>query len=167
MTTSSSAADAVVAGREPGRGQDSEPSSPPVDHGAIRHRLITMRRSIGQLRSLGPVDTVRWDLDPATGLVVERILSLLLDQAFMINRHVAEAVLGEAPRTAAGSFEAAQRAGLIDLSLVAAIVPPDGPHHVLMQLHLDSDPTQIAAIVAAALHEYQEYVRQITRWTAV
>jgi hypothetical protein len=40
-----------------------------------------------------------------------------------------------------------------------------GPHHVLVQLSLDSEPEEVAAVVSAALSGYGEYVRQVARWT--
>lgn len=140
--------------------------TPRLDHGAIEHRLITMRRSIGQLDSLGPVDRARLDGDPATGLVVERILALLADLAFAINSQVSAAVLDEVPRSSAASFGAAAKAGMIDMAVATALAPPDGPHNVLMQLCLDSEPEEVAAVVSAALSGYREYVRQVARWAA-
>lgn len=137
------------------------------DRGSVEHRLVTMRRSVGQLDLLGPVDRARLDRDPATGLVVERILALLVDLAFAINRHVSAALLGTVPDGYAAGFAAAGRAGLIDVELAAALAPPDGPHHVLVQLHLDAEPDDVAAIVAAALIGYREYVRQVSAWAAV
>ncbi|MEW1828151.1 hypothetical protein [Streptomyces sp. NPDC088196] len=136
-----------------------------VDRAAIEHRLITMRKSVVQLDSLGRLDSARLADDPGTGLAVERVLALLNDLAFAINRHVCEGVLGEAsPLTPAASFGAAERAGLIDAELAAALAPEDGPHHVLVQLSLDAKPEEVAAVVAAARSGYREYVRQVTDW---
>lgn len=136
-----------------------------VDRAAIEHRLITMRKSVVQLDSLGRLDSARLANDPGTGLAVERVLALLNDLAFVINRHVCEGVLGEAPpRTPAASFGAAERAGLIDAELAAALAPADGPHHVLVQLCLDAEPEEVAAVVSAARSGYREYVRQVTDW---
>lgn len=140
--------------------------TPRLDRGSVEHRLITMRRSVGHLDSFGPMDRARLESDPAAGLVVERILALLADLAFAINSHVSTAVSGEVPQSAAASFGAAERAGMIDAELAAALVPPDGPHHVLVQLHLDTEPEEVAAVVSAALSGYGEYVRQVAAWTA-
>lgn len=137
-----------------------------VDRGSVEHALITMRKTVGHLDSFGPVDRARLDSHPAIGLVVERNLALLADLAFAINSQVAAAVLGEAPETPAISFGAAERAGLIDADLAGALAPADGQHHVLMQLCLDTEPDEVAAVVSAALSGYEEYVRQVTRWTA-
>ena len=137
-----------------------------LDRGSVEHRLITMRRSVGQLDTLGPVDRARLDSNPATGLVVERILALLDDLAFAINSHVSAAVVGAVPRTSAASFGTAEQAGMIDGELAGVLAPADGPPNVLVQLLLDSEPDEVAAVVAAAVSGYGEYVRQVTRWAA-
>ncbi|MFE2884678.1 hypothetical protein [Streptomyces sp. NPDC059272] len=137
---------------------------PAVNRASIEHRLITIRKSVVQLDSLGPLDSARLESDPGTGLAVERVLALLNDLASAINRDVAVGVFGETPRTPDASFGAAERAGLIDGELAAALAPADGPHHVLVQLHLDTEPEELAAIVSAARSGYREYVRQVTDW---
>lgn len=125
-----------------------------------------MRKSVGQLDSFGPLDRTRLESDPAAGLVVERVLALLADLAFAINSHVSAALSGDVPQTSAASFGAAAKAGMIDAELATTLAPPDGPHHVLVQLYLDTEPEEIAAVVSAALSGYGEYVRQVARWTA-
>ena len=136
-----------------------------VDRASIEHRLITMRKSVVQLDSLGPLDSARLENDPGAGLAVERVLALLNDLAFAINRHVSAVVLGEVPPgTPAASFGAAERAGMIDAGLATALVPEDGPHNVLVQLYLDTEPEQVDAVVSAARSGYREYVRQVTDW---
>lgn len=125
-----------------------------------------MRKSIGQLESAGAVNVARLAENPATGLAVERILAILDDLALAINRDVCAVVLGELPKTSASSFRAAQKSGLIDAALADTLVPEDGPHHVLVQLHLDSAPEEIEAIVSGAISGYREYVRQVSTWAA-
>lgn len=138
-----------------------------VDRAAIEHRLITMRKSVVQLDSLGRLDGARLENDPGTGLALERVLALLNDLALAVNRQVCAGVLGEVPpQTPAASFGAAERAGLIDAGLAAALAPADGPHHVLVQLCLDAEPEEVAAVVSAARSGYREYVRQVTDWIA-
>lgn len=125
-----------------------------------------MRKSIDWLDAAGPLDAARLAGDPTIGLVVERILALLDGVAFAINSHVASAVLGETPGSPASSLEAARRTGLIRDRTARDLAPADGPPHVLLQLCLDSDPDEVAAIVATALAGYRDYVRQVTCWTA-
>jgi hypothetical protein len=136
------------------------PVSP--DLTTLERRLATMRRAIGQLEALGPLRGARLTSDTTTGLVVERILALLLDLAVAINREALGA--SAAAGTGAASFAEAGAAGLISRDVAAALTPDDGPHHVLLQLTLDVEPDEAAAIVAAALAAYQEYVRQVSRW---
>ena len=133
----------------------------PVDRASIEHRLITMRKSVGQLDGLGALDSARLAADPGAGLVIERILALLYDLALVINR---AALSGRQPGTPAASFGAAERAGVIDAELADALAPADGPHHVLVQLCLDTEPEKVPAIVDAARSGYREYVRQLTDW---
>ena len=137
-----------------------------LDRRAVENRLLTMRKSVGQLSAPGPLDPGRLARDPASGLVVERVLALLADMAFEVNREVAAAVLGEAPDTCAAAFGAAERAGVIDGGLAAALTPPDGPHHVLVQLYLDTEPERVAGVVSAAVAGYQEYIRQASAWAS-
>lgn len=47
------------------------------------------------------MNRARLERDPATGLVVDRILALLDDLAVAINRQVAAGALGTVPRTSA------------------------------------------------------------------
>ena len=68
-----------------------------LDRQAVENRLVTMVKSVGQLGAPGPLDRGRLARDPASGLVVERVLALLADLAFEVNRQVAAAVLGETP----------------------------------------------------------------------
>jgi uncharacterized protein YutE (UPF0331/DUF86 family) len=137
-----------------------------LDRQAVENRLVTMRRSVGQLGAPGPLDRGRLARDPASGVVVERVLALLAGLAFEVNRQVAAAVLSETPETDAAAFGAAARAGVIDARVAAALAPPDGPHHVQVQLYLDAEPERVASVVSAAVAGYQEYVRQVTCWTA-
>ncbi|MBD0735125.1 hypothetical protein BGM09_19215 [Streptomyces sp. CBMA29] len=138
-----------------------------MDKNAIEHRLITMRKSIERLESAGRLSVACLDRDPATGAAVERMLAILDNLAFAINRHVAWVVLGQAPSTSAASFGAAREAGLVDERLATALAPEEGPHNVLVQLHLDSEPEAIEAIVSDAMSGYREYARQVAEWAGL
>jgi uncharacterized protein YutE (UPF0331/DUF86 family) len=140
--------------------------TPCLDREAVENRLVTMRKSVGQLGAPGPLDRGRLARDPASGLVVERVLALLADLAFEVNCRVAAAVLDEKPETGAAALGAAERSGVIDARVAAALAPPDGPHHVLVQLYLDAEPERVAGVVSAATAAYAEYVRQVAGWTA-
>ena len=76
-------------------------------------------------------------------------------------------MLGERPQTPAAALGAAVRAGLIDADLAAALAPADGPHHVQVQLYLDTEPERVAAVVSAAVAGYQEYVSRVAAWACL
>ena len=137
----------------------------PLVREAVRNRLITMGNAVGQLSAAGSLDRARLACDPSSGLVVERMLALLADLAFDINRQAA-AALGEAPASPAAAFGAAARAGLIDERLAMALTPPDGPHHLLVQQYLDTEPERVAGVVCDAVAAYREYIRQVDPRTA-
>ena len=62
------------------------------------------------------------------------------------------------PQSPAAAFGAAARAGLIDERLAVALAPPDGPHHLLVQQYLDTEPERVAGVVSDAVAAYREYV---------
>ena len=141
----------------------------PVTHAAIEHRLLTMRRSIRQLESLGPIDGKRLSDDPTTGLVLERILALLFDLAEAVNVDAGPAtgrrrVIGSFAGSSGQSFADAARAGVISSDLAADLALADGPVHVQLQLSLDSDPVEAAAVVTRALRDYRNYVQRVEAW---
>ena len=107
----------------------------PMDRDVARNLLVTMRNAVGQLRAAGSLDPARLAHDPASGLVVERLLALLADLASEINR-----------------------AGLIDERVAVAPAPVDGPYHLLVQQYLDTEPERVAGVVADAVAAYREYV---------
>ncbi len=133
---------------------------------SVANTLVTMRKSIGQLESLGPVDDARLASIPQLGLVAERILALLNELAFEINTRTAAAFLGDSPRTSAAAFRAAGAAGVIDPRLALRFTSLDEPDHVLFQLRLDIDPADAAAIVSDALPAFTRYIEQVSRWIA-
>jgi hypothetical protein len=110
----------------------------PLDREAAGNLLVTMRNCVGQLSAAGPLDRPQLARDPASGLVVERLLALLADLAFEINR-----------------------AGPIDEGPAVAAPPPDGPYHLLVQQYLDTEPERVAAVVSDAVAAYREYLRQV------
>src|SRR6266496_736711 len=143
-----------------------EVAAPQLNCESIEHRLITIRKSLERLEAAGPVGSERLADDPAAGLVIERILALLADVAGVINSHVSTVVLGEVPQTPAASFGKVAAAGLIEPELANLLAPPAGLHHVQLQLCLDINPDRVRAIVTSALAGYNEYVRQVSRWTS-
>ena len=123
-----------------------------------------MRRAVEKLEEIGPLESAVLESNPPLGLVVERVLWLLDDQATGINNFVAVSLTGQTPRTPVASVEAAVEAGMIDPELTPILVPAEGPNNVLMQLCLDSAPEEVDPIVSAALSGFKEYIEQVNRW---
>ncbi|MCD4533073.1 hypothetical protein LRP67_03130 [Nocardioides sp. cx-169] len=150
------------------RARRNSPSGDPgvdrLDLAAIDHRLISMKKSIEQLESYGPLNTSLLEDKPAAGLVAERIMFFLADLAVEINGYLARGVAHRFPRGESESYLAAVSAGVIDAELVPRLIPDEGPHHVLLQLSLDSDPEAVEAIVAEALSAYGAYTQQVSAW---
>lgn len=132
----------------------------------VSRRLITMRRTARQLDEIGTVTVVLMEDNPAVGLVVERMLWLLADQAAEINALVVPTLTGRAALTPAESFEAVIKAGMISADLAPILAPSEGPHNVLMQLCMDTAPGEVAPIVSQAVSGYKEYVDQVALWIA-
>ncbi|KXX63113.1 hypothetical protein [Rhodococcus sp. ACPA1] len=134
------------------------------DSERIDHILITMRRALRQVEAIGSVDVELLERNSTAGLVIERVLANLTDMAFDINCHVSRASSGRTPQTFSESCEGAIRSGLIDRELASELMPADGPHHVVMQLCLDTEPEQVEAVVARALSAFQEFEQRATEW---
>jgi hypothetical protein len=83
-----------------------------LDPHTIAGKLRTMRRLLDELEHLGAVSADRFAREFATQLVVERIVSQLVDLAAGINAHVAAVESGAAPQDLRRSFAAAGVSGL-------------------------------------------------------
>ena len=125
-----------------------------------------MRRLLDELDRLGPVDARRFAREYATQLIVERVVSQLVDLAAGINAHVLAAETGAVPPDVRRSFGAAATAGLISDELAATLAPSAGLRNVLVHAYLDLDVARLVAAVPLATEQYGEYVRQVARWVA-
>ncbi len=137
-----------------------------LDPQAIGGKLRTMRRLLDELEGLGPVDAERFGREFATQLIVERIVSQVVDLAAGINAHVAAVELGAAPQDLRRSFAAAADAHLIDAALAERLAPSAGLRNILVHAYLDLDVARLVAAVPLAVDEYGEYIRQVARWLA-
>lgn len=102
----------------------------------------------------------------ATQLVVERVVSQLVDLAAGINAHVAAVETGAAPPDVRRSFAAAAAAGMIEPDLAQRLAPSAGLRNVLVHAYLDLDVSRLVAAVPLAVEPYGEYVRQVAGWLA-
>ncbi|GAA3137422.1 hypothetical protein [Rhodococcus sp. (in: high G+C Gram-positive bacteria)] len=144
--------------------RSSQIASSRSDSERIDHILITMRRALVQVEAIGPVDVELLELNSTVGLVIERVLANLMDMAFDINCHVSRECSGPTPETFSESCKGAVRCGLIDKELASELMPADGPHHVVMQLCLDTEPEQVEAVVARALSAFQKFECRAAEW---
>ena len=125
-----------------------------------------MRRLLDELDRLGPVDTERFTREFRTQLVVERIVSQLVDLAAAVNAHVLAVETGTSPTDLRRSFVAAADTGLIEHDLAERLAPSAGLRNILVHAYLDLDVERLVAAVPLATDQYGEYVRQVARWVA-
>ena len=135
-----------------------------LDPAAVASKLRAMRRLLDELDRLGPVDARRFAREYATQLIVERVVSQLVDLAAGINAHVLAVETGAVPADVRRSFGAAAAAGLICEDLAVELAPSAGLRNVLVHAYLDLDVARLVAAVPLATEQYGEYVRQVARW---
>ncbi|MGZ8750285.1 MAG: type VII toxin-antitoxin system HepT family RNase toxin, partial [Pseudonocardia sp.] len=129
-------------------------------------KLRAMRRLLDELDRIGAVDVDRFAREFSTQLVVERIVSQLVDLAAGINTHVLTTETGESPPDVRRSFTAVADTGPIDHDLAARLAPSAGLRNVLVRAYIDLDLARLVAAVPLASEQYAEYVRQVARWAA-
>jgi uncharacterized protein YutE (UPF0331/DUF86 family) len=137
-----------------------------LDVGTLGAKLRAMRRLLDELDRIGAVDVDRFARDFSTQLVVERIVSQLVDLAAGINTHVLTTETGESPPDVRRSFTAVAETGLIDHDLAERLAPSAGLRNVLVHAYVDVDLARLVAAVPLASEQYAEYVRQVARWVA-
>jgi uncharacterized protein YutE (UPF0331/DUF86 family) len=137
-----------------------------LDHAVVVSKLRTMRRLLDELDRVGPVDVGRFAQEFAVQLVVERIISQLVDLASSINAHVVAVETAVPPANIRQSFTAASAAGLIGHELADQLAPSAGLRNVLVHAYVDLDLARLVAAVPLAAEQYAEYVRQVARWVA-
>ena len=134
-----------------------------LDGRVLRGRLRRIRELLGAVPALGRIDPPRLVDEPVTALAAERLLTVLVEQAYACNRDVAVEVLGRAPASYPASFDLAAQAGLISRELAARLRPSAALRDVLV---LDTDPGRVALAVPQVPALYGEYVRQATAFLA-
>jgi uncharacterized protein YutE (UPF0331/DUF86 family) len=137
-----------------------------LDVGTLGAKLRAMRRLLDELDRIGAVHVDRFARNFSTQLVVERIVSQLVDLAAGINTHVLTTETGESPPDVRRSFTAVADTGLIDHDLAERLAPSAGLRNVLVHAYVDLDLARLVAAVPLASEQYAEYVRQVARWVA-
>jgi uncharacterized protein YutE (UPF0331/DUF86 family) len=137
-----------------------------LDPEVIAGKLRAMRRLLRELDRLGRVDADRFAREYATQLVVERIVSQLVDLAASVNAHVVAVEAGVPPPDIRRSFSAVAALGVIDEDLAARLAPSAGLRNVLVHAYVDLDVERLVAAVPLAAEQYGAYVREVARWVA-
>jgi len=137
-----------------------------LDVPTLGRKLRAMRRLLDELHRLGAIDADRFAREFTTQLIVERIVSQLVDLAAGINTHVVTVEVGESPADVRRSFDAVADLGVIDRDLAERLAPSAGLRNVLVHAYVDLDLARLVAAVPLAAEQYAEYVRQVARWVA-
>jgi uncharacterized protein YutE (UPF0331/DUF86 family) len=137
-----------------------------LDVATLGRKLRAMRRLLDELHRLGAIDADRFAREFTTQLIVERIVSQLVDLAAGINTHVVTVEVGESPADVRRSFDAVADLGVIDRDLAERLAPSAGLRDVLVHAYVDLDLARLVAAVPLASEQYTEYVRQVARWVA-
>lgn len=135
-----------------------------LDPESIDSKIARMEVLLRHLHGMGPVTTERLVDDLNSTLVVERISTVLVDLAVAVNSHVMAAAGLQQPLDYASSFSGAAKAGAIDGDLAARLVPSTRMRNVLIHRYGEIDPAKVSAAVPPAHADYNEYIRQISRW---
>jgi uncharacterized protein YutE (UPF0331/DUF86 family) len=135
-----------------------------LDHRSVTAKLALMRRLLRHLTSLGDISAESLAADFGTQLVVERILTQLVDLAAAINSQVVAAERGEAPDGYGESFRLAAEVGLISRELANQLAPSAGLRNILTHAYADLDKARFVAAVPMAREQYAEYIRQVASW---
>ena len=137
-----------------------------LDVATLGRKLRAMRRLLDELHRLGAIDADRFAREFTTQLIVERIVSQLVDLAAGINTHAVTVEVGESPADVRRSFDAVADLGVIDRDLAERLAPSAGLRNVLVHAYVDLDLARLVAAVPLAAEQYAEYVRQVARWVA-
>ncbi|MFC5381322.1 type VII toxin-antitoxin system HepT family RNase toxin [Aquipuribacter nitratireducens] len=123
-----------------------------------------MEPLVDRLASLRGVsgDELRADLD--TRLVVERILTVLVESAAAVNGHVVGASGGQVPDDYRSSFGAAAAAGAIRPELAGRLAPAAGLRNLLAHRYGEVDLDLVAAAVPRAHDDFRDYITQVAGW---
>lgn len=135
-----------------------------LDPDVVDARLRSMEPLLARLGQLREVTGEQLDADLDLRLVVERILTVLVDTAASVNSHVVTASGLPAPTGYRATFGSAAEVGLITVELAGRIAPSAGLRNLLTHRYGDVDHQRLASAVPGAVDHYREYVVQVSRW---
>jgi uncharacterized protein YutE (UPF0331/DUF86 family) len=135
-----------------------------LDPDSVAAKLRLMEPLLDRLADLAGVtgEDLRRDLDRR--LVVERILSVLVETAVAVNGHIAGSAGVPVPEDYRSSFAAAASAGAIPDDLARRLAPSTGLRNRLAHRYGEVDLDIVAAAVPHAHADYGEYVTRVSTW---
>lgn len=135
-----------------------------LDVDMVDARLRTMEPLVARLAELRDVTGRELSHDLDLRLVVERILTLLVEVAVSVNSHVVAASGSPLPPDYRSSFGAAAQVGLISEELARRVSPSAGLRNLLTHRYGDVDHQRVADAVPTAVDDYTDYLAQVSRW---
>ncbi len=135
-----------------------------LDPEAVTAKLRLLEPLVDRLAQLRHVtgDDLRADLDQR--LVVERILTVLVETATAVNGHIAGGAGGPVPTDYRASFAAAAAAGAISSELAERLAPSAGLRNRLAHRSGAIDYDVVAAAVPVAERDFRQYLVQVSAW---
>ncbi|MDN5746950.1 MAG: DUF86 domain-containing protein [Pseudonocardia sp.] len=136
----------------------------PLDEASVQAKLELMAVLLRRLGRFGAIDRADVEDDLDQRLILERILTQLVDLAVGINTQITSAELGTVPTDYRSSFPALADVGAITHDLARRLAPSTGMRNVLVHAYLDLDVDRFVSSVPPAREQFAEYVEQVARW---
>lgn len=135
-----------------------------LDWRSVEPKLRKIDELLTLLAEVGEVDADDLRHDLRTALMVERVLTVVVDLALAANTHIVVALTHRAPTDYGDSFRKLAGSGVIDSALAEALVPSAGLRNVLVHGYLEVDQARVAAAIPLAVEGYRSYLRQVAAW---
>jgi uncharacterized protein YutE (UPF0331/DUF86 family) len=133
----------------------------PESVGAKLRLMEPLVERLGELSGVTAAD-LRDDLDRR--LVVERILTVLVETAVAVNGHLAGSSGIPVPEDYRSSFAAAATVGAIPVELASRLAPSAGLRNRLAHRYGEVDLDIVAAAVPRAHHDFGDYLAHVSQW---
>jgi len=135
-----------------------------LDVRSVQAKLQLMATLLRRLDRFGDVDRHLLEDDLDQRLILERLLTQLVDLAVGINTQIVAAEIGAAPEDYPTSFSALAEVGAIDVDLARHLAPATGLRNILIHAYLDLDMDRFASSVPLAREQFAAYVKQVANW---
>lgn len=135
-----------------------------LDERTVHAKLHLMDTLLRRLTRSGEIDRAAVENDMDLRLILERIITQVVDLAVAVNSQIATAELGTAPEDYSASFTALAEVGAIERDLARALAPSTGLRNILIHAYLDLDVDRFVSSIPLAREGFTEYVRQVAGW---